>query len=135
MMNYNLTGDLTQRLCTAAEIKFYFSSLFAKGTKTTNYVKPNKNCNLTSWVSGCEPGWGCYADQYVELKNSTYMPARSQNCGPCCEGFFCPRGLACMIRKYLITLSVTIFFTQIFGILILLLRMWAVDCFLFSLLV
>ncbi|XP_022742778.1 putative white-brown complex homolog protein 30 isoform X2 [Durio zibethinus] len=92
-------GDLTQRLCTAAEIKFYFSSLFAKGTGATNYVKPNKNCNLTSWVSGCEPGWGCNADenQHVELKNSTYMPSRTQNCQPCCEGFFCPRGLACMI--------------------------------------
>ena len=104
-MNYNLTGDLTQRLCTAAEIKFYFSSLFAKGTGTANYVKPNKNCNLTSWVSGCEPGWGCNADQNqrIELKNSTYMPSRTQNCQPCCEGFFCPRGLACMIRKYLIT--------------------------------
>ncbi|XVF76407.1 hypothetical protein PTKIN_Ptkin13bG0263900 [Pterospermum kingtungense] len=95
----NTKGDLTMRLCTAAEVKFYFSSLFAKGTKTTNYVKPNRNCNLTSWVSGCEPGWGCYADenQQVELKNSTYMPSRTKNCGPCCEGFFCPRGLACMI--------------------------------------
>ncbi|XVE96638.1 hypothetical protein REPUB_Repub02eG0239900 [Reevesia pubescens] len=92
-------GDLTQRICTAAEIRFYFSSLFAKGTKTTNYVKPNKNCNLTSWVPGCEPGWGCNADQdqHVDLKNSTYLPSRTKSCQPCCEGFFCPRGLACMI--------------------------------------
>ncbi|KAI3843229.1 hypothetical protein MKW92_010461 [Papaver armeniacum] len=37
-------GDITQRLCTAAEIKFYFRRYFA-----TNYLKPNENCNLTTW--------------------------------------------------------------------------------------
>ncbi|OMO72444.1 ABC transporter-like protein [Corchorus capsularis] len=92
-------GDLTLRLCTAAEIKFYFGNLFVKGGDTASYVKPNKNCNLTTWVPGCEPGWGCFADsnQRFDLKNGTYMPSRTQNCQPCCEGFFCPRGLACMI--------------------------------------
>ncbi|TYH31257.1 hypothetical protein ES288_A01G159500v1 [Gossypium darwinii] len=91
-------GDVTLRLCTAAEIKFYFDSLFSKGAKT-GYVKVNKNCNLKSWVSGCEPGWGCFADggQQIDLKNTSYMPSRTQDCQPCCEGFFCPRGLACMI--------------------------------------
>ncbi|MBA0823587.1 hypothetical protein Goarm_020308, partial [Gossypium armourianum] len=65
----------------------------------TGYVKVNKNCNLKSWVSGCEPGWGCFADggQQIDLKNTSYMPSRTQDCQPCCEGFFCPRGLACMI--------------------------------------
>ncbi|KAE8679383.1 ABC transporter G family member 28 [Hibiscus syriacus] len=28
------------------------------------------------------------------------MPSRTTDCQPCCEGFFCPRGLACMIRSY-----------------------------------
>ncbi|KAE8676515.1 ABC transporter G family member 28 [Hibiscus syriacus] len=91
-------GDVTQRLCTAAEIKFYFNSLFSKGGKT-GLVKVNKNCNLKSWISGCEPGWGCFAnpDQKFELKDENNMPSRTTDCQPCCEGFFCPRGLACMI--------------------------------------
>lgn len=96
-------GDLTKRLCTAAEVKFYFSSfLTTKSTKQTNYLKPNKNCNLTSWVSGCEPGWACSAgSKKVDLKNGKDMPARTTNCSACCEGFFCPNGLTCMIRKYM----------------------------------
>ncbi|GMJ12090.1 non-intrinsic ABC protein 12 [Hibiscus trionum] len=91
-------GDVTERLCTAAEINFYFHSLFSKGAKT-GYVKVNKNCNLKSWVDGCEPGWGCFADpnQQFELKDENNMPSRTKDCQPCCEGFFCPRGLACMI--------------------------------------
>ncbi|KAL4340480.1 hypothetical protein GQ457_08G020220 [Hibiscus cannabinus] len=94
-------GDVTRRLCTAAEIQFYFSSLFSKGIKT-GHVKVNKNCNLKSWVEGCEPGWGCFAnpDQEFDLQDSNYMPIRTRDCQPCCEGFFCPKGLACMIRSY-----------------------------------
>lgn len=92
-------GDLTQRLCTAAEIKFYFSGFYESGSKSTNYLKPNKNCNLTSWVSGCEPGWACSAgaNEKVDLKNVKQMPARTFDCSPCCEGFFCPHGITCMI--------------------------------------
>ena len=99
-----LTGDVTQRLCTAVEIKFYFSSLFERGAADDNYLKPNKNCNLTSWASGCEPGWGCSVgqDQKVDLKTLNSMPSRTQDCQPCCEGFFCPQGITCMIRKYVI---------------------------------
>lgn len=80
---------------------FYFNGLFERGTKSTNYLKPNKNCNLTSWASGCEPGWGCSVghNQKVDLKNSKEMPARTRDCQACCEGFFCPHGLTCMIRK------------------------------------
>ncbi|XP_068639748.1 ABC transporter G family member 28-like isoform X1 [Aristolochia californica] len=91
-------GDLTKRFCTAAEIKFYFNSLFERGGKT-NYLKPNKNCNLTSWVDGCEPGWACSIgeNEKVNLKRSEDMPSRTTNCQPCCEGFFCPHGLTCMI--------------------------------------
>ncbi|CAK9182910.1 unnamed protein product [Ilex paraguariensis] len=97
-----LVGDVSQRLCTAAEIKFYVTSLVEQkqdGSKTTNYLKPNKNCNLSSWVSGCEPGWACSVGKgkNVDLKNSKDMPARIIDCQPCCEGFFCPHGITCMI--------------------------------------
>ncbi|XP_059628328.1 ABC transporter G family member 28-like [Cornus florida] len=90
-------GDITRRLCTAAEAKFYFSNLFEE--HSANYLKPNKNCNLTSSVSGCEPGWACSIgpNQEVDLKNSRDTPARTLDCQACCEGFFCPRGLTCMI--------------------------------------
>ncbi|CAK9320086.1 unnamed protein product [Citrullus colocynthis] len=94
-------GDLTQRLCTAAELRFFFSSFSTRGPSsgiTYTYIKPNKNCNLTSWVSGCEPGWSCSVgkNNKVDLK-STSVPTRRENCQSCCEGFFCPQGLTCMI--------------------------------------
>lgn len=106
-----LTGDVTERLCTAAEMKFYFDSLFDNvttvdtGTKKANFLKPNKNCNLTSWVAGCEPGWTCSvgSDQKVDLRNSKEIPSRTLDCQPCCAGFFCPQGLTCMIGKDMIT--------------------------------
>ncbi|RWR79394.1 putative white-brown complex protein 30 [Cinnamomum micranthum f. kanehirae] len=92
-------GDLTQRLCTAAEIKFYFNGFIDQVGKSTNYLRPNKNCNLTSWVPGCEPGWACSVgkDQKVNLKESKDAPVRILDCQPCCEGFFCPHGITCMI--------------------------------------
>ncbi|OVA12298.1 ABC transporter-like [Macleaya cordata] len=95
----SLHGDLPQRLCTAAELKFYFDSLFKRGIKSTNYLGLNKNCNLTSWVDGCEPGWACSvgANTKIDLKDSKNVPYRTRDCQPCCEGFFCPHGLTCMI--------------------------------------
>ncbi|VFQ81502.1 unnamed protein product [Cuscuta campestris] len=97
-------GDIMQRLCTASEIKFYASSIVLgtlenMGSSSSNYVKPNKNCNLTSWASGCEPGWACSVgkDVQVDLKTPKEMPDRTLECQPCCEGFFCPHGLTCMI--------------------------------------
>ncbi|KAI7983970.1 ABC transporter G family member 28 [Camellia lanceoleosa] len=92
-------GDLPQRLCTAAEVKFFFSSFFQGGSKKTNYLKPNRNCNLTSWVPGCEPGWSCSVGKgkKVDLKSSKEVPDRTLNCLPCCEGFFCPHGITCAI--------------------------------------
>ena len=93
-------GDLPQRVCTAAEMKFYFES-FLEGNGRKNYVRPNKNCNLTSWIDGCEPGWSCSAgkDQEVNLKDAVNIPSRTIDCRGCCAGFFCPHGLTCMIRK------------------------------------
>ncbi|KAK3033741.1 hypothetical protein RJ639_034516 [Escallonia herrerae] len=95
-------GDLTKRICTAAEMKFYFSSFFdiSDSESTKGHVlKPNRNCNLTSWVPGCEPGWACTVgeNQKVDLKNSKDMPGRTHDSQPCCAGFFCPQGLTCMI--------------------------------------
>ncbi|XP_027104947.2 ABC transporter G family member 28-like isoform X1 [Coffea arabica] len=90
----NLRGDFTQRICTAAEIKAYFNSI-----QNSNAIKPNGNCNRTSWVSGCEPGWACgvNSDQPIDLKNSRDIPVRTLDCQSCCAGFFCPRGITCMI--------------------------------------
>lgn len=101
MLPLDAIGDMAGRLCTAAELKFYFNSLFQTSV-SSNYLKPNKNCNLTTWISGCEPGWACSvgANQPVDLKNAQEIPTRTDNCQACCEGFFCPHGLTCMIRKY-----------------------------------
>jgi hypothetical protein len=82
---------------------FYFNSLMDSGEETRgekSYVRPNKNCNLTSWIDGCEPGWACSAgEQKVDLKDSKDIPYRAEDCQACCAGFFCPHALTCMIRK------------------------------------
>ncbi|CAI9097993.1 OLC1v1034531C1 [Oldenlandia corymbosa var. corymbosa] len=93
------TKDVTQRLCTAAEMKFYFSSFMESKSDIAQFLKPNQNCNLTSWVSGCEPGWACSGSSNVkiDMKNAKDVPDRTRDCQPCCAGFFCPRGLTCMI--------------------------------------
>ncbi|GAB2285067.1 ABC transporter G member 28 [Dionaea muscipula] len=93
-------GDMMQRLCTIAEIKLYFGSYIDNGASGGDFIKPNKNCNSTSWLSGCEPGWACTVgeENAVDLKNSKELPDRTIYCQSCCEGFFCPRGLTCMIR-------------------------------------
>ena len=102
MLAIYLTGDISRRLCTAAEAKLYFSNFISSGSGNANYLNPNKNCNLTSWLPGCEPGWACSVgpDVEVDLKNSKDIPARFLDCQPCCEGFFCPHGMTCMICEY-----------------------------------
>ncbi|KAK2418196.1 putative white-brown complex protein [Trifolium repens] len=91
-------GDFRDRICTTAEIRYYFQSFFLEGGSSASYVKPNQNCNLTSWVSGCEPGWSCNVDDKIDLKKDIKdIPSRIKDCQPCCEGFFCPQGLTCMI--------------------------------------
>jgi hypothetical protein len=97
-----LSGDMAQRLCTPAEAKFYFRSLFnSKGEKNL-FLKTNINCGLTSWAPGCEPGWGCSAgsNPVPGNNNGDSIPPRTTDCQPCCEGFFCPRGLTCMLREF-----------------------------------
>ncbi|XP_058212810.1 putative white-brown complex homolog protein 30 [Rhododendron vialii] len=94
-----IKGDVTRRLCTAAEIKFYFNSFLERGSSNAQFLRPNKNCNLTSWVPGCESGWASTVapNVKVELKNSKDIPERTLDSQPCCEGFFCPQGITCMI--------------------------------------
>lgn len=93
--------DISHRICTAAEIKHYFSKYGEMALHHSTYLKPNVNCNLSNWESGCEPGWGCSINSQdkIDLKSSR-IPARTTDCQPCCEGFFCPEGITCMIRKY-----------------------------------
>ncbi|MCD7470060.1 hypothetical protein HAX54_009623 [Datura stramonium] len=86
------------------ELKFYSTSLLevtdeSSTARSSNYLKPNKNCNLSSWISGCEPGWACSAgkDTKIDFENDKEMPSRTLDCQSCCEGFFCPHGLTCMI--------------------------------------
>lgn len=93
--------DVTQRICTAAEMKFYFSGFMTQKSGEAQILKPNRNCNLTSWIPGCEPGWASSVPSNikVDLRDSITIPQRTHDSQPCCEGFFCPRGLTCMIRK------------------------------------
>lgn len=89
------TEDAASRLCTEAEIRVYLGSFF-NGIG----LQANRNCNLTSWVSGCEPGWACSTGsvQGLDLENTVQeIPARTASCKSCCEGFFCPQGLTCMM--------------------------------------
>ncbi|EOA39665.1 hypothetical protein CARUB_v10008306mg [Capsella rubella] len=96
-------GGIERRICGAAEMKFYLDAFLNKThkIKNTEYLQPNVNCNRTSWPSGCEPGWGCSTlsptEPVNQLQNHTQFPQRTENCMACCEGFFCPRGLTCMI--------------------------------------
>ncbi|GJM87373.1 hypothetical protein PR202_ga03320 [Eleusine coracana subsp. coracana] len=81
-------------------MKFYFNSLLDSGENgEKNYVRPNKNCNLSSWIDGCEPGWACSVgkDQKINLQDDKEIPYRALKCQQCCAGFFCPHGLTCMI--------------------------------------
>ncbi|XP_074276383.1 ABC transporter G family member 24-like isoform X2 [Silene latifolia] len=93
----NTKGNVGSRLCNTAEIEFYLNGFFNK-VGSVNYINPNRNCNLTSWVSGCEPGWACsVAAEDVNLADSRQIPARTFDCKTCCDGFFCPQGLTCMM--------------------------------------
>lgn len=99
--------DLAKRLCTAAELRVYFTSFIKKVDDSTksisqaHFLDPNRNCNLTSWTSGCEAGWASAVNpgQKYEFNetNPRKIPFRTDNSQPCCEGFFCPQGLTCMI--------------------------------------
>lgn len=92
-------GDLAQRLCTPGEVKFYFESMYNRKGEKNLFLNTNINCNRSSWVLGCEPGWGCSVGPNPATNNNDNgdIPPRTTNCQECCEGFFCPRGLTCML--------------------------------------
>lgn len=84
-------GTISQRLCGMGEVKLYFSNI-----KDLDNPTPNLNCNATSWTLGCEAGWAAAKITQGGL-DSDVIPVRNILPLPCCEGFFCPRGLSCMI--------------------------------------
>ncbi|KAG8064062.1 hypothetical protein GUJ93_ZPchr0004g38722 [Zizania palustris] len=92
-------GDMARRLCTPKEVEFYFQSLYDKKGEKNLYLHTNINCNRSSWVQGCEPGWACSVGSGpVPIDgNKEKIPPRTSTCRRCCEGFFCPRGLTCML--------------------------------------
>ncbi|CAM0149828.1 unnamed protein product [Urochloa decumbens] len=92
-------GDLVGRLCTPAEVRFYLSCLHDQKGQNNIFLKTTINCNQSSWVQGCEPGWACSIgpDLLLSNINSSTIPTRRINCQQCCEGFFCPHGLTCML--------------------------------------
>jgi len=97
-----LKGDLVGRLCTPAEVRFYFSCLHDQKGVNNIFLNTTINCNQSSWVQGCEPGWTCSVSPDILLSNinSSMIPPRTTNCQQCCKGFFCPRGLTCMLREF-----------------------------------
>jgi hypothetical protein len=96
-------------MCSAGEINAYVSSLvnLINSAASGGAVQPlsNLNCNLTHWDQGCEDGWSKSLENVQSMsdlyENDTDIPFRGGIARPCCEGFFCPRGLPCMIRKHL----------------------------------
>ncbi|KAL2634364.1 hypothetical protein R1flu_005843 [Riccia fluitans] len=83
------------RVCKKAEIIYYF-----KHIRTIKFPgpPPNFNCNPQSWPAACEPGWSGLLDGNVsDSAPVDTIPLRVQDPQPCCPGFFCPRGLTCMM--------------------------------------
>lgn len=89
------TGQMTSMICGQGEVELYVKTL-ARSRKS---VRVSPNCNQDSWALGCQPGWACSTPDDKAPDES--IPPRALNCRPCCPGFFCPRGLTCMMRKFL----------------------------------
>ncbi|KAL2896651.1 ABC transporter G family member 24 [Bienertia sinuspersici] len=90
--NYSNSDFLTSCVTTTrAEIRFYLG-----GFSNEMGLQSNKNCNLTSWVAGCEPGWACSTGP-VEGSDLEYVqgiPARTSECKSC-SGFLLSFALIC----------------------------------------
>ncbi|BBN06086.1 protein MpABCG24 [Marchantia polymorpha subsp. ruderalis] len=93
-------GDtFVDRVCQQSEIEFYF-----KNIAWMKNPPPTPNCNPFSWPIACEPGWGglegvnssAFVDS-VYSQGIDGIPLRTVDPQPCCAGFFCPRGLTCMM--------------------------------------
>lgn len=89
-------GNMTAMLCNKDELEVYIKSFASTSSRSISRV--SRNCNRNSWALGCQPGWACMLGD--ESSDEGSVPSRAVNCRPCCPGFFCPRGLTCMIRKF-----------------------------------
>lgn len=87
-------GTMSARLCVLAEVKLYFDNI-----KNLDKPKPNLNCNASNWSGACEAGFSAQKLTPGGL-DSEIVPVRNAFKMACCDGFFCPRGLTCMIRKF-----------------------------------
>ncbi|KAH6556581.1 hypothetical protein KP509_1Z169300 [Ceratopteris richardii] len=105
---FDTAGTMLDRLCSAAEIKAYIDSLVNLiGSGTSGLATPlisNVNCNDNKWSQGCEAGWSASlnvptANTSDLYSNVSTIPLRDESTFLyCCAGFFCPRGLSCMIQ-------------------------------------
>uniref|UniRef100_A0A0D9XK46 ABC transporter domain-containing protein n=1 Tax=Leersia perrieri TaxID=77586 RepID=A0A0D9XK46_9ORYZ len=89
--NVQTQGQMAGMLCEKEEIQIYVKSL-----GKTRSTRVSRNCDQNSWALGCQPGWAC--ERPGVGSSEGVVPSRAVNCRPCCPGFFCPRGLTCMIR-------------------------------------
>lgn len=87
-------ATMSQRLCVLAEVRLYFDNI-----ENLDKPKPNLNCNPRNWSGACEAGFSAQKLTPGGL-DSEVVPVRTSFKMPCCDGFFCPRGLTCMIRKF-----------------------------------
>lgn len=90
-------GQMTAMLCGQAEIELYIESLANASSRSNPRISPN--CNQNSWALGCQPGWACMVSgtEPSDGPSAELVPQRAESCRPCCPGFFCPRGLTCMM--------------------------------------
>lgn len=104
---YDTQGTILERICSGGEIKAYLSSLVgliqSSASGEASATIANVNCNENHWSQGCEAGWSkslqvSVTDMSQLYQNTSVIPLRDDLAiEPCCEGFFCPRGLSCMI--------------------------------------
>ncbi|KAM0893377.1 hypothetical protein ACQ4PT_025129 [Festuca glaucescens] len=85
-------GQMVTMLCGKAEMELYLSSL---GSKRVGRI--SRNCNQSSWATGCRSGWACSMRDPNVTSVAESVPLRAEGCRPCCPGFFCPLGLTCMM--------------------------------------
>ncbi|KAL6640996.1 hypothetical protein ACP70R_019177 [Stipagrostis hirtigluma subsp. patula] len=87
--------QMATMLCGKAEVELYIKSLASSSTSSLGSTRISRNCNQNSWALGCQPGWAC--STLGDESSDESVPSRAVNCRPCCPGFFCPRGLTCMM--------------------------------------
>jgi hypothetical protein len=98
-------GEMLNLMCSAGEISNYVASLVDLIGDSGEAAQPisTVNCNLTNWSQGCEDGWARAVQNLTSMselyQNVETIPQRSGDPYSCCGGFFCPRGLSCMIRE------------------------------------